>query len=174
MVTGIMITTRVFYAYRGCAFIFVTSVMSPRTLTNVFLLLYLSIQIYIPLSYYAWWNEDHTNEMYCWRMFSSVSMSGKKLEFRWIHPDAHESYEGLLLDTSQYFSRPWVVALERGPKWIIAEACSYLCGRMEKMTKREGGRIRYDWYFYPWEGKRNNYVITEVILCEDVTLVSDD
>ena len=123
--------------------------------TSALICLYLCIQLWLPLSYYLI-TEDKTDEALAWRMFSDLQMADRNLEVRLEgHANASTS---TTVNLQQHFSRTWQVRLRMGPKWVLREACDYLC---ERLTGAK--HVTYCWHIEMWDGRKE--VITETAQC---------
>lgn len=98
------------------------------------------------------------NEMYTWRMFSDIRMSHKELELRWFHTKSDPAYEGTAVTLAFYFSPTWQRLLSDGPKWVLREACTYLCTRI-----KTADRISYKWHIETWNG--DEILFSETVKC---------
>ena len=136
---------------------FADSLGSNRTRISLLIVAYLFVQISIPLHYYLW-QEDKTDELYAWRMFSDLQMAEKLLTIRWIHEESLPTYEGTPVSLRSHFTESWAFRLRKGPRWLLRKACVHVCKRM--VTARS---VSYSWYVEKWNGE--NFTAEESVLC---------
>lgn len=126
--------------------------LSRQDVLGLLIFVCLCIQLWLPLSYYLI-AEDKMDQAFAWRMFSDLHMTDKALEVR-----VEWQNTSVFVDLRQHFSSAWTRRLHRGPKWILREACSYLCERHTGVI-----RVSYFWSIEMWDGHKE--VFTESIRC---------
>jgi len=88
-----------------------------------FILVFLAIQLLLPLHYYALRRDRH-DERFAWRMFSPMRMS---------HCSAKFAADGQPLELGKQFHEAWIETAERGRFVVIEAMAAKLCERHSRV-----------------------------------------
>lgn len=101
-----------------------------------FIIIFLAIQIYLPLDYYIF-REDKMDERFAWRMFSDINLSRVEVVF------TQESMDGdmIPLDITNHMPRIWAHHVKRGYSYLLRRVCEHLCEKIEGRAVHVGATV---------------------------------